>query len=285
MTPRPDSIAGVRGLSQLTTIIRTGFFGILMQNITIAITSPIYFLIHLLTSPTSSSNPTPEELAVDPSDSDPLLHHTVLSFIVPTVLMSLPSPSILPADAHYKCLVLWQVFPITDTIFHYIMKLFLSDPTESASGDKARTLVTSTQRTILYLCVVPRMIAAAAALTPTTLAPEALRPIVEQLTLGAVFVPYWPWDSPMAGDPTSAVGKPELAKLFLQWDVGTAGIAMLVWAVFVYLAAVPGKRLLRDVVPKVLTYGVVGGPVAAATVLVMERDAAVMGRAGRGKKE
>ncbi|KAG8167354.1 hypothetical protein KVR01_003043 [Diaporthe batatas] len=263
----------------------TGTFGVLMQNITIAITSPIYFLIHLLTSPTSGSNPTPEDLAVDPSDSTPLLHNAVLSFIVPAVLMSLPSPSFLPADAHYKCVAMWQVFPITDTVCHYIMKSFLPDANERLTAAGARALVTSAYRVILYMCFVPRTIAMAVALTPAALVPEELKAIFEQLTLKSLFVPSWPWDSPMAGDPGSPAGKPELAKLFLQWDVASAGTAILAWAVFVYLAALPGKSLLRDVVPKVLGYGVVGGPVAAATMLVMERDAAVFGRAGRDKKK
>lgn len=256
-----------------------------MQTITMAVTYPLYLLIHLLTSPCSSSNPRAEDLAVDPSDSEPLLHHTVISLIVPTVLMSLPSPSVLNAAAHYKCLALWQVFPITDTIYHSVMKVFLSGPTEHASSDSARALLASTHRVILYMCLVPRTIAMAVALTPAALAPEPLKAVFEQLTLKSVFVPYLPWDSPMAGDPASITGKPELAKLFLQWDVGTAGFALLVWAAFVYLAALPGKSLLRDVVPKVLTYGVIGGPVAAATILVMERDAAILGRAGRDKKE
>lgn len=270
---------------RLTTTCRTGTFGVIIQNMTIAVTAPIYFLIHLLTSPASSNSPTPEDLTIHPSDSALLPHRTVLSFIIPAVLMSLPSPSVLSAGAHYTWLAMWQVFPITDTVYHFITKLALPTHNQRVSDDEARAFVARAHRFILYLCFVPRTIAMAVALTPASLAPEALKPLFEQLTLGSLFVPYWPWDSPMTGDPASPAGKPELAKLFLQWDVGSAGFAMLVWAVYVYLSTLPERRLLRDVVPKVLAYGVVGGPVVVATMLIMERDAAVLARSRRGKRE
>lgn len=251
---------------------------------TIAVTAPIYFLTHLLTSPASSNNPTPDDLAINPSDSALLPHRTVLSFIIPAVLMSLPSPSVLSAAAHYTWLAMWQVFPIIDTIYYYITQLVV--PSQRTSDDAAaRALVSRAHRFILYLCFVPHILSMAVALTPAALVPEALRPLFEQLTPASLFVPYWPWNSPTTSDPASPVGKPELAKLFLQWDVNSAGLAILVWAVFVYLSAVPDRRRLLGVVPKVLAYGVAGGPVAAATALVMERDAAVLRRNGRGKKD
>jgi hypothetical protein len=259
-----------------------------MQNVTIAVTAPIYFLIHLFTSPASSSNPRPEDLAISPADSAFLPHRTVLSFIVPAVLMSLPSPSVLPAGAHYTWLAMWQVFPIMDTTYHLITKFVLRSQSSRPvldDGAAARALVAAARRLILTLCFVPRTAAIVVALTPASLVPGPLRPLFEQLTLGSLLAPYWPWNSPAAGDPASPAGKPELVKLFLQWDLATAGSAMLVWAAHVYLAALPDRSLVRDVVPKVLTYGLVGGPVAAATMLIAERDAAVLDRAGRGKTD
>lgn len=55
-----------------------------------------------------------------------------------------------------------------------------------------------------------------------------------------------------------------------------SGLAVLVWVTFVYLVALPDRGLVRDVLPKVLTYGVAGGPVAVATLLMMERDVAIL---------
>ncbi|KAL1882920.1 hypothetical protein Daus18300_000558 [Diaporthe australafricana] len=258
----------------------TGTAGVILQNISFTVTTPIYFIIHLLTSPVSASNPTLADLAINSGDSGALPLGTTLSFIAPAILMNLPAPSLLPAGAHYTWQAIWQIFPVTHTILHYI----LPGPTGDLPAAASRGLVRRAQRFILYLCFVPRAAALAIALTPAYLAPETLRPLFEQLTLGSLLVPYWPWNSPMAGDPASLAGKPELVELFLQWDVYCGGLAILAWAAFVYVVAVPEKGFLRGVVPKVLTYGVAGGPVAVATILLMERDAAVLERSGAKKK-
>ncbi|KAG6354046.1 hypothetical protein INS49_005017 [Diaporthe citri] len=286
-------IEGHRSANQHGRIVNwTGTFGVLIQNITFTVTTPIYFIIYLLTSPAARSNPTPDDLAVNYGDTELLPHRTALSFIIPAALMSLPSPSVLSAGAHYTWLSIWQIFPVAHTFYHFlhwfgygllVQVALPGDILESKRKD--RDALIRAQRFALYLCSIPRALAMAVALTPAALAPEALRPVFEQVTLGSLLVPYWPWNSPVGGDPASPAGKAELAKLFLQWDVACGGLAILAWASFVYLVAVPNKGLLRDVVPKVLTYGLVGGPVAAATVLVMERDTAVLGPSAKGKKE
>lgn len=209
--------------------------------------------------------------------------------MLPAALMSLPSPSVLSAGAHYTWLSIWQIFPITHTFYQFLdrvgHRLLAEGTPPKDTHAKARALVARAHRFALYLCIIPRTVALVVALTPASLAPETLKPIFEQVTLESLLVPYWPWNSPMAGDPASCAGKLELTKLFLQWDVACGGLAILAWAGFVCLVAQPERGFLRDVLPKVLTYGMVGGPVAVATVLVMERDAAVLGRAAKGRKE
>lgn len=253
-----------------------------MQNITFAVTTPIYFIIYLLTSRASGTKPVREELFVNNGDTEFLPHRTFMSYIAPAFLMSLPSPSVLSAGAHYTWLTIWQFFPAAHAFYHF-EHWFAYNLWSCAAlpghvlGGTARRDLANAQKFILYVCFVPRAIAAAIALMPASVAPAALRPFFEQVTLGSVFVPYWPWDSPLGGDPASPAGKADLAKLFLQWDVLCGGAAILVWAVFVYLVSMPGKGFLRDVVPKVVTYGVAGGPIAVATLLMMERDVAVLG--------
>lgn len=244
-----------------------------MQNITFTITTPIYLIIYLLTSSASNSSPTSKDLFVNNGVTAFLPHRTFLSFILPAFLTSLPSPSVLSPDAHYTWLTIWQLFPAAHAFYHFASIALPGHILRS----RARTDLINAQCFILWVCFVPRIIAAVLALTPAALAPVSLRPFFEQVTLGSLFVPYWPWNSLLGGDPASPAGKPELAKLFLQWDVLCGGLAILVWAIFVYLVALPDKSLVRDVLPKVLTYGVAGGPVAVATLLMMERDVAVLG--------
>lgn len=262
-----------------------------MQNITFTVTTPIYFIIHLLSSPASSSNATPDDILVNPDDAKLLPPLTGLSFILPAAEMSLPSPSVLSARAHYTWLSIWQIFPIAHTYYHFLGRIarrILGEPARPAdpmvTHVMARAFVLHAQRFILYLCTIPRTIAITVALTPAALAPGALRPVFEQATLRSLLVPYWPWNSPAPGDPASCAGKAELAKLFLQWDVACGGLAILAWASFVSFVTVP-KAFLRNMVPEVLTYGVLGGPVAVATVLVMERDGFVLAHSIHGKKQ
>lgn len=262
-----------------------------MQNITFTVTTPIYFIIHLLTSPASSGNATPDDILVNPDDAKLLAPLTGFSFILPAAEMSLPSPAVLSAGAHYTWLSIWQVFPVTHTFYHLLGRvahgvLGGAAPLVDDPMDKhvlGRAFVGRAYRFIHHLCIIPRTLAMAVALTPAAVAPEALRPVFEQVTLTSLLVPYWPWNSPAAGDPASCAGKAELAILFLQWDVACGGLAILAWASFVYLVTVP-KVFLRNVVPEVLTYGVFGGPVAVAALLVMERDGWVLARSMRKGK-
>ncbi|KAI3391248.1 hypothetical protein diail_7673, partial [Diaporthe ilicicola] len=271
-------LEGHRGGNRGRIVSWTGTFGLILQNITFTITVPIYFIIHLLSSPTSSSNPTPDDLAVDSGDSGLLPLRTALSFILPATLMNLPSPSVLSAKAHYTWQAIWQIFPIAHTVYDFIP--WSGSPNQrNVSAAESHALVARAQNFILYLCFIPRTAAILIALTPASLAPGVMGPaLLDQLTLESLFVPYWPWNSPAAGDPASPAGKPELVKLFLQWDVYCGGLAILAWATYAYLAALPNRNFVRDVVPKALAYGVLGGPVAVATTLLMERDAAVVGR-------
>lgn len=144
-----------------------------------------------------------------------------LSFIVPAFFMSLPSPSILSPGAHYTWITIWQLLPAAHAFCHFQHwfwnNLFAYIALHGhILGSRARTDLINAQRFILWVCFVPRAIATALALTPAALAPVPLRPFFKQTTLGSVFVPCWPWNSPLGGDPASAGGKPELAKLFLQ---------------------------------------------------------------------
>lgn len=92
----------------------------MMQNITFAVTTPIYFIIYLLTSPAASRSPKASDLSVKWRDTRPLPASTVYSFIIPAALMSLPSPSVLSAGAHYHWLSTWQLFPVYHTLYRLL---------------------------------------------------------------------------------------------------------------------------------------------------------------------
>ncbi|KAK7743270.1 hypothetical protein SLS53_004355 [Cytospora paraplurivora] len=285
------SLEGLRKANKGRVVSWTGTMGFILQNISYAITVPIYLLTHLLTSPIASIKVNTEIISVDTSDSAILPISTTLSFVIPSIMMSLRAPVFVSASTHYTWQAVWQIFPITQAVYHVILKSLLPGP--SSSSKSIRAHLGGVYRYILFLSFVPQVLLLTVAVIPAGIVPEVLRPVFEQVDLVSAFVPYWPWNSPitkeLAGaaagvDSTSVVtadGKAELVKLFLQWDVYCGGVAILVWAVFNYSAVKSENSVL---LPKVVFWTLLGGPVGAAAMLLLERDdAGLRGRAARKK--
>lgn len=268
--------------------------GFIVQNITYALTVPIYLIVHLLTSPVGTANVNMDHISVDASDSSVLPLSTTLSFIIPSIMMYLPVPEQLSASMHYTWQAIWQIFPVAQSIYHPVLKAILPGP---SPGSNSSTHLVGVYRYILFLSIVPQVLLLTIAVTPSDLMPEVLQPVFEAVDLTSAFVPYWPWNSPTADGLAGAAaglaeatvvpaeGKAELVKMFLQWDAYSGGLAILAWAVFVYSVARRETGIAIGVVRKTVVWMVLGGPVAAAAMLLLERDFAVVGGfAGKKKR-
>lgn len=268
--------------------------GFIFQNITYAVTVPIYLITHLLTSPVSSANVSSQAISVDTSDSAILPLSTTLSFIIPSVMMYLPAPEMMSASTHYTWQAIWQVFPVTQSIYHRLLKGILPGPSSSSSSMRAHLV--GVYRYILFLCFVPQILLLTVAITPAGIVPKVLKPVFEQVDLVSAFVPSWPWNSPTANELVGAAaglssaavvtadGKAELVKLFLQWDAYCGGAAILAWAAFIYGMDRPEKSIISSIVPKALVWTVLGSPVGAAAMLLWERDGVAVGAVAQKKK-
>lgn len=268
--------------------------GLILQSITYTITVPIYLITHLLSSPMSTAEVGLQDITVDPSDSEILPLSTTLSFVIPSVMMYLPAPAKVSASTHYTWQAIWQIFPVMQSIYHRILKSIL--PGASPGSNSSARLV-GVYRYVLFMSIVPQILLLTVAVTPSDLVPEVLNPIFEDVDLVSAFIPYWPWNSPTANELAGAAaglaeaavvtadGKARLVKLFLQWDVYCGGLAILAWAAFVHGVARPDKNVVGGIVPQVVVWTVLGGPVGAAAMLLLERDWAVVGGfAGRKKR-
>ena len=260
--------------------------GFILQNITFTVTVPIYLIMQLM-SPVSSIGVDPQAIAVSTSDSAILPLSTTFAFVIPSALMYLPAPAMVSASTHYTWQAIWQIFPVTQAIYHRALKSILPGPSSSSSSARAHLI--GVYRYVLFVSFVPQILLLTVAATPAFLVPEVLKPVFEQVDLVSAFVPYWPWDSPTANElagagmasatVVTAHGKAELVKLFLQWDVYCGGLSILAWASFVYSVARPEKSVLGSIVPKAALWTTLGGPVGAAAVLLLERDGAALGSA------
>ena len=152
-------------------------------------------------------------------------------------------------------------------------------------------------RFILALCLVSQISALVVAVVPYTAVPGNISlpswvsDMLKETNLTAVFLPSSPGNppriSPASVDVIPTDWLVPLAVHFLQWDVYVGNLAVLVWAGFVYfVSSASASKGSVEVFVRVIGWLVVGGPVAAATVLVWERDEGVYEgvAVGRGKK-
>lgn len=259
--------------------------GIIFQNISYTITVPIYLMIHLLTSPLAQPTPGSSHLfTVNDLDLKLLPLCTMAALVIPSIAMALPSPSYVPASTHYTWIAIWQAFPLWQTTLHWTLKRILPSPTAPTPRKHHHQNPTAAiYKLILLLSVASQSTLLLIALTPSTAVPEQWRPVFSAVTVSSAFVPAPFWTPPTttvtAAIPADAL--PPLAHFFLQWDVYCGGAAVLLWAVYVRRAAGGGGGGGWG---RVLGWGVLGGPVAAAAVLLWERDE-VVGRRGEGKGE
>ena len=82
-----------------------------VQMLAYAVIIPWYFIVHLSTSPTLDSLALKHYL-IDEVDALSVVLAMIIGFVVPTVQMVLPAPSVLSYDAKQGLIAFWQFFPL-----------------------------------------------------------------------------------------------------------------------------------------------------------------------------
>ncbi|KAK4213452.1 hypothetical protein QBC37DRAFT_422913 [Rhypophila decipiens] len=292
------SLEGLRGGSR--GIMRwTGVMGLIFQNVAYTNTVPIWLALHLFLSRTAKAKTlTPSTIAADPVAAKILPLCVFLGFGIPTIAMGLPSPDVLSAPAHYAWVAIWQLFPVLQSLVLMILRPLFSSRYSTTDSRKA---LESVYMAILGLAVMSHMTVLIMALVPASAIPNSLAGSLpsgllerfKEVDLYKAFVPIWPGNPPTI-DPASVKVIPTdwmapLATHFLQWDVYCGNLAVLLWAGFLYYAASYSSSTSSGVsgivVVKSLGWLVFGGPVAAATYLLWERDDGVYQRELAGGKK
>ncbi len=243
--------------------------GLMVQTISYMLVVPLYLVLHLLTSPVAypSADPT-AVLAVDATDDVLIPLSSLVCFCFPAVMMCLPSPSLVSSTAHYAWDAIWQPFPATQNTLRWILKSMLP------ARKRGRQPAAYVYLYVVVLCVVSQVGLLAVAVTPASLVPAEWQHIFSEVTVSLAFIPYWPGTSPVVDTsqvPIVASGQAELGRLFFQYDAYCAGTALLTWALFLLRLSRP-KRNLADVISEVALWVLLGGPTAAAAVVLWKRD-------------
>ncbi|KAJ4402645.1 hypothetical protein N0V85_005266 [Neurospora sp. IMI 360204] len=262
-----------------------------VQLLSYTIVGPIYFIIHLFTSPVASGSDV-DALTVNEGEMAVLPVCITMAFLVPAFMMGLPSPRIIPQAEHQNWMATWQVFPILQANLMFFLKSLFGSSGAGAEGNSNRVTTgrkpagtSPVYKFIMTICGVAQLGFLAIALTPPTALPASLAAsypwlsaILREVNIGSA-IPRALWDPPSID--VSSLEKiwmawlAPLAKHFLQWDVYSGNFALLTWAAYqCWAAAVGGGKRFG----KALGWFVLGGPVATAAYLLWERDEAVVER-------
>lgn len=281
-----------------------GTVGFLFQNLTYAFVVPLYLALHLLTSPSArlrsgDGDAARRALFVYLWDLAVLTSTVALSFLAPSLLMSLPGLFGHSAAQHYGWLAVWQLFPVWSAALQWAAHragYFLLGslvPRDDAGREAtpgvafavavsgayqfALTLCVATHLPVLAVAALPAPLRAALASASASVLPAGVAaPVLAQVTFARTFVP-WPLPAGPPAVSRDAYGPGDLAAVtlnFLQYDFYSGSVPFLLWAMYLHQTTVRNPRFLA-MLRKVGFWLVLGGPLAAVTALVWERDEVV----------
>ena len=251
-----------------------------MQFVSFTVAGPMYFIVHLLTSPVKTGKP--EALAIRSNDANALFISALLGFGIPSILMILPTPGLISDVNHYMWVAIWQVFPLVQSVFQWVLKHTLFRTSSSPRASRGPLAISSLYQFVMAICVVSHTGLMAIALTPETAVPSGWAPwwsaLLREVTVDSAFVPTSLLNPPSLVSSNSLV---PLVMHFLRWDVYTGGVAILVWASYLYSAS--GAK--KSVFAKAVFWFLLGDSPAAAAFLLWTRDEALLGREAEKAKK
>jgi hypothetical protein len=290
----------------------------IFQNISYAVTVPLWLFIHLLTSPVSKPFPGTHAnsvLLVPTWDLRVLPVSVTIGFIMPTVLMGLPFPDIVEPETHQYLVACWQAFPIWTVLIHYVLrvsaqfaagKLISKDKSPRKQVHQGNSYLNDVKYIygfVLGLCMVTHIPVLLISLLPGSIFPHSMPGLayLSEDTFLTIYLPYFP--SSMDYQIQSLV---EGVHTFLIWDLAVGSLAFLLWAVLLYRNATSEKGIVdpntslpiyrelllgerdtehgqwKKLGTKIATWWVVSGPIGALTVLLWERDTIVRQKIKQG---
>ena len=245
---------------QLTFHSLVAVFGLIFQTVGAAVTIPAALAIHLFWKKPGRA------LLRDGAGLKAIPCSIAIGFILPSVIMGLPSPEILTAEQKILAISIWQPFPLWVAMIHFVLRRCMS----SSNNQRAIRGVY-----LFALAVaVPFHIAIVGMSVFASVSPGLFNPaFVSELQMGYFLIPP---------NPLSKTGISDFAEgafYFIQFDYAISAVAYLVWAAAITdKDDVAGNRTMVGIV-KGLIRVLLLGPMAAALLLVWERDEAVLGNA------
>jgi hypothetical protein len=257
-----------------------------MQIIGFAAITPAFLALHLWTSPTAT-NPTVENLWVDPNQLAALPISVVVGLFLPSLAMALPAPSIVTIAQKQALAAFWQAFPLWIYVVQQVVVTLVAliSPTDSKSTALEKNDAALEGLRLAYMfgvsCSAWGHIGTWSISLIAMLFPQLFAlGVAEVLHPKNVFLNALPWSGAKAANIAEGM------KWLLQWDLLIGSVVMLLWAIAVRVRVeTPRSSLLAYVsqLALLLTVSLIIGPSGAAVMAVWTRDELVFGRRVKGK--
>lgn len=234
---------------------------------------------------TSSTPLTPSALTIPEGNLSGLPFGTIVGFVFPSVLMALPTPSVLSLSSKITAILVWQAFPLWTTVYNYVWSFALWPKIEyTKEADRLANQLSILRNVYKFglALSVPAHIATWTLSLSAVVFPSLLTAAAQsELHPASVFLPPNPF-----GD-AKAVDIAQGSKWFLQYDYAITSTAYVLWALASrYSKSV--KQATKDQSSSfdaVALVGVLGkiallGPLATALTLIWERDEIIFAQAG-----
>ncbi|KEF56952.1 uncharacterized protein A1O9_07142 [Exophiala aquamarina CBS 119918] len=276
-------LEGLRNMNSGRVVSFTTAWGLLIQVVGLAVIGPVYLTLYLFTSPLiiSAKALTPSDLAIPEGLLTGIPFGTIIGLILPTVLMSLPAPSMLSVSSKITAILVWQPFPLWVTVYTFIWKaVFWPTITYQSEADALANqlpLLRHVYKFALAISVPAHLATMTLSLCAGVFCPGMFTVFAQsELNPLSVFIPPNPFSD------TKAATVAEGAKWFLQYDYSIFATAFLIWALASrYAKPVAGAShgdsnsigigTVLDLVGRVALLG----PFATALTLIWDRDEAV----------
>jgi hypothetical protein len=246
-----------------------------------AISTPLYLFLHLLTSPTAkpfNSTQASSLLSVSTYDLAIIPVSVTLGYLIPSLLTVFPAFFDVASPGHQYLVAFWQAFPLWTLLVQWVSRLLCvlilgQDTTAKPQTEASRTYLKYVGRVYtftLLFCLATNLPAVVLSLLPPDVIPDSMSWLayLARASFASTFIPPMPLGQPIHD-------MAEGAHIFLLWDMYIGSAAGLVWAIVLYQTASVGKKSATSNISlllKTMIWAILGGPVAAWTILMWERD-------------
>lgn len=247
-----------------------------MQNFVMAFISPLYLFVHLSTSPTTTSTD-PRLFLIKTVDIASIVISLILSYILPSILAALPTPSVLSYNQKQIVLAIWQMFPVWAELLYQGTSLLLR---RILSQDKAVTVTDKRNAPwmgglrsfYIFLASIAGLTHIA---TVTLMASSKWFPHLFAIEYKGVFNPSTVF-RPVAV--STSIKMPSIVSgtsLLLRYDEIISSLAIVVWAVFLFTQAMSQKKKFETTYVFIfdfITLTALLGPLGYAVICIWARD-------------